>query len=220
MYKTIVILMLVAFTPFAKAVDVQKLVKETQQISQTANRLTFVWWVPTEFWRQSLQSNPQITEERASRLTALLDEYSVFVVVVTDIGPMAGMSPVDRASIAANTEFRIDNRIIPLLDNNDISADAQNFVGMMKPVFSNMLGQFGKGMEFYIYPNHKNGKKLLDPVENGQFSYTVFGKRFDWRLPLGSCLPPRIDPKTGEEFPGNYIFNPYTGDKLVVKEKT
>jgi hypothetical protein len=27
-------------------------------------------------------------------------------------------------------------------------------------------------------------------------------------------MPTRIDKKTGEEFPGNYLFNPYTGDKL------
>ena len=219
MYKTIIILILFAFTPFAKAIDIQKLIKETEQMSQTPDRITLVWWIPTEFWRQSLKNNPKVTAEQASHLAGLLDDYSVFVVVVTDVGPMAGLSPIDRASIVTNSEFRIEDKTIPLLENKDISADAQNFVAMMKPVFTNMLGQFGKGMEFYIYPNHKNGKKLLDPVENGQFSYTVFGKRFDWQLPLGSCLPPRIDPKTGEEFPGNYIFNRYTGEKLVVKGK-
>jgi hypothetical protein len=36
-----------------------------------------------------------------------------------------------------------------------------------------------------------------------------------YRLPIGSILPPALDPKTGESFPGSYHFNPYTGGKLV-----
>ena len=36
-----------------------------------------------------------------------------------------------------------------------------------------------------------------------------------YRLPLGSLFPPAVDPKTGESFPGNYHFNPFTGDKLT-----
>ena len=34
------------------------------------------------------------------------------------------------------------------------------------------------------------------------------------KFPLGSLLKPRIDPVSGESFPGNYGYNPYTGVKL------
>ena len=43
-------------------------------------------------------------------------------------------------------------------------------------------------------------------------------KKYDYRLPLGSVLAPRYDPDTGEQFPGNYFFNPYTGTKLVLSK--
>ena len=33
-------------------------------------------------------------------------------------------------------------------------------------------------------------------------------------VPLGSLLPPRQDAATGESFPGDYLFNPYTGGAL------
>jgi hypothetical protein len=31
---------------------------------------------------------------------------------------------------------------------------------------------------------------------------------------LASLLPKKIDRKTKEEFPGNFDYNPYSGDKL------
>jgi hypothetical protein len=39
-------------------------------------------------------------------------------------------------------------------------------------------------------------------------------KIFRYRLPLGSFLDPAVDVKTGETFPGNYHFNPFTGSPL------
>jgi hypothetical protein len=66
-----------------------------------------------------------------------------------------------------------------------------------------------------VYPaRNKDGKLLLDPTVAGGFKYIVYDKTFTWRLPLGSLLPPKFDPKTHEQFPGNFQFNPYTGTKL------
>lgn len=36
-----------------------------------------------------------------------------------------------------------------------------------------------------------------------------------YHLPLGSVLPAVVDPRTGDSFPGNYHFNPFTGEKLT-----
>jgi hypothetical protein len=45
----------------------------------------------------------------------------------------------------------------------------------------------------------------------------LYDQTYRWRTPLGSLLPVKVDAKTGEEFPGNYSFNPYTGEKLSVR---
>jgi hypothetical protein len=81
-----------------------------------------------------------------------------------------------------------------------------------------MLGSFGKSMELLVYPNRQDGKPLLDERRPGAFRYTLYDQAFNWRLPLPSLLPPRVDPKTNEEFPGNYDYNPYTGGKLQTRK--
>jgi hypothetical protein len=94
---------------------------------------------------------------------------------------------------------------------------AQAIMAGFKPGIAGMLGSFGQGIEIIMYPGRKDGKLLLDPLQPGGFKYTLFDQTFTWRLPLGSLLPPLHDPKTGEEFPGNYLYNPFTGTKLSGK---
>ncbi len=95
-----------------------------------------------------------------------------------------------------------------------ISVGAQTVLATLKPLIAGMLGQFGKGIQFVVYPSKQGGQRLIDPKKPGSFDYTLFDQTYHWRLPLASLLPPKIDPKTKEEFPGNYDFNPYTGAKL------
>lgn len=39
---------------------------------------------------------------------------------------------------------------------------------------------------------------------------------FAWRLPLGSLMPATVDAGSGERFPGNSVYDPYTGRRLGV----
>ena len=213
-FVLLLILSLVALP--ARAADMSRLIRDTQQMEQTANGLTFVWWIPTEFWTETLQSSPQVSEAQRAQFVAVLEDYTIFAEVVADVGPIGGITPRSRAAIAPNTVFRIGNDVMPLLGDEAITADARNFISIMKPMLANMLGQFGRGTEFLIYSNRKNGEKILSAVGEQKFSYTIFGRLFTWRLPIGSLLPPRMDAKTGEIFPGDYHFSPYTGNKLIL----
>jgi hypothetical protein len=69
-------------------------------------------------------------------------------------------------------------------------------------------------MELIVYPAVVDGQRLNDPLKPGAFQFAVYDQTFRWRTPLASLLPKKIDPKSKEEFPGNYLYNPYTGDKL------
>jgi hypothetical protein len=89
---------------------------------------------------------------------------------------------------------------------------------MMKPVLANLVGQIGSGFELLAFEGRTaDGKRIVDPVSEQRFSIQVGAHAFDWRLPLGSLLPPMHDPMTGEVFPGNYRFSPYTGTALKPK---
>jgi hypothetical protein len=87
----------------------------------------------------------------------------------------------------------------------------------MKPAMAANAGPLGQAMEFIVFPAKADGKPLIDAAQAGTLQVTLYDQTYKWRLPLGSVLPARVDAKTGEEFPGNYQFNPYTGDKLSTR---
>jgi len=215
-------LLLTALVLFAiqstRAADTNELIKETQKLVQEPKKMLLVWWIPTEFWTLTFKNDPRITDAQRTDLTTTLDKYTVIVVFGGDFGPMADLKARSREEIIQNTELRVNDKIIPLLDPKDISPSAINFVSLMKPLLANMMGTMGQGLEFLLYSNDQNGAKLIDPIKPGGFTYTAFGNKFAWRLPLGSLLPPKMDSATKEEFPGNYLFNPFTGSKLVLKD--
>jgi len=91
-------------------------------------------------------------------------------------------------------------------------------LGAMRPMLNSLLGQMGQNMELVVYPAVVDGKRLNDPLKSGAFQYTVYDQTFHWRMPLASLLPKKVDPRSKEEFPGNFQFNPYTGDRLSAKQ--
>jgi hypothetical protein len=201
----------------AKGAELQKLISDTQRAAEEPSRLTLVWWIPTEFWEITTRNNPAVTDEARAMFRKVMDEYLLFIITVADVGPMGGMSHKDRAAIEANTELLIAGKAVGLVEKDKMSADALNFISMMKPMMANMLGQFGQSMEFFVYPNPMKSPQRVSAVNPGNFYITSFGNQFEWRLPLGSLLPPKVDLKTNQVFPGDYLYNPYTGDKLTVQ---
>jgi hypothetical protein len=86
---------------------------------------------------------------------------------------------------------------------------------MMRPVFGNMLGALGTHIAILVFPGvDKKGHRTVEPTKEGTLIVHVGKTATRYKLPLGSLLPPMIDAKSGEAFPGNYHFNPFTGDKL------
>lgn len=200
----------------AFGIELQKLISESQRIVQGPQKLTMVWWLPTEFWDVSMRSNPNTTEGQREQFRRVVDDYLIFAVGSLDIGPFAGLTAKSKDDIIANTSLTVGTKEVSPLKDSELSADAANFVRLMKPIIGQMLGQIGQGMEFILYPNAQ-GKGKIRAAEKGEMRFVAFGENFEWKLPLTSLLPPKVDPKTKQEFPGDFRFNPYTGDELVSK---
>ena len=84
-------------------------------------------------------------------------------------------------------------------------------------MLASTLGQLGQSIELVVYPAVVDQHRLIDPLKSGTFQFALYDQTFHWRLPLASLLPKKVDPKTKEEFPGNFDYNPYTGGKLGTK---
>jgi hypothetical protein len=92
-------------------------------------------------------------------------------------------------------------------------------LAIMKPMFANMLGEFGKNVSFLAFEGkNKDGTRRVDPIKPGILTAKLNEEELRWRLPLGSLLPAKICPKCSETFPGNYGFCPF--DATPLKEKT
>lgn len=194
-----------------------KIFIETYKIVQKGSIVDMVWWIPSEYWKESFKQANQITEQRKEYFIKIMDEYSLFAVFHIDLNGINGIAKANRQKIIQNVELEVKKEIIPILGPNEISTEASDFLHMMKPIISKMSGQVGQAFEFLAYPNKRNGTKIIEPLEKGSFKYTSFGNVFRWRLPLASLLPPVHDQETGEEFPGNFIYNPFTGEKMRKK---
>lgn len=215
--KKRILLIALLLTTCLNAADIQSLIQDTQRLNQEGQTTNMVWWIPVEFWEETLKQNPALTEEQRHEFVNALDQYSAFVTVDMTVGVFGGVTHKSREEVLANIELNVDEEIIEPIPTDELTPDAANFFNMMKPMMSQMMGALGEGMHFIVYPNYKDGVKIIDPTSEGSFEYTSFGISHKWRLPLGSLLPPMLDKETNETFPGNYKFNPFTGSKLETK---
>lgn len=179
--------------------------------------MTMVWWIPQEFWEVSMAANPSATPEGRAQVLAALEDYQVVALLRARIGLGTVTDVMSRADLLNNARFEIGGKVVEPLATADIKPGAQVMLGALKPALAGALGAFGQSMELVIYPGKQGNVRLIDPTRPGSFQYTLYDQTFHWRMPLGSLLPKKTDPRTNEEFPGNYLYNPYTGVKLDAK---
>jgi hypothetical protein len=210
------ILALAITTTHARAVDLQQLTRETQRMSQASQQLTLVWWMPQAFWEEVVKNNALVTAEGRAQMLAILDDYMIFAIARAKL-TMATLDARSKSEMLSNARLEIGDRTIDPIAPENLTPAAQSILVSLKPAFASMLGRLGQSVEVVIYPSKQGDKNLIDPLRPGSFKYTLYDQTFTWRLPLASLLPPKVDPKTSEEFPGSYEFNPYTGEPLRAK---
>lgn len=199
-----------------ESVNVNALIQETQQISDAPNEITMVWWLPEQFWEASLSQDPDITPAQIEDFLVIVRPYTIIAVVDGTIGPLGGVTYTSEEAIRHSVFIRDTRgrRHYPLRES-EVSPDTSILLRMMKPMVTSMLGPMGENMHFLVFHSEgRDRRPIADPTDEGAFSVSIAGTEFVYRLPLGSLLPPKYDPRTGERFPGNYEYNPYTGDML------
>ncbi|HTV52677.1 MAG TPA: hypothetical protein VME21_15920 [Steroidobacteraceae bacterium] len=197
--------------------DFSAVMKDLEMMSRSEDRMTFVLWLPIDFWRFQLQAQAMLTPKAIDQIITSLDPYTIIAVVDAqpEVGGAFTYTEEEKLEKMVSLEDRAGNGIQPL-ELDSVSNNVKNLVQMMHPVLANAMGSMGSHFELFVFPaRDKDGKPIADATKEGSLTVHVGDRAFRYRLPLGSLLPPAVDTKTGESFPGNYHFNPFTGNKLT-----
>ena len=164
-----------------------------------------------------MKGNPALTAEGRAQVLAPLADYALFGVMRAKVGP-AGLTDVQpKAELLKNLKLEVNGKAVQPLAPEAISPGAQMLLSTLKPAMAAMGGAAMQGMEFVVFPAKADGQPLIEALQPGTVQVAFYDQTYRFRTPLGSLLPVKVDAKTGEEFPGNYSFNPFTGEKLNAK---
>ena len=86
--------------------DMQAIIKESQQTSQTPGAMTLVWWMPESFFRAAISTNANLTPEKTEAFLKPLRDYTMVIVIDAKIGPMAGFDYTPVSELAAEVRIK------------------------------------------------------------------------------------------------------------------
>ena len=204
--------------PAKVEIKIDQLLRETQQTSPSTDTVDLVWWIPPQFWASVLADNADVPDTTRAEIEEIFGQYTVIAAVKGNLGNFG----VDK--FVSDDDMRTQLRLVDPygVSHSPIAADKLDsrltvMVQILKPLMANVVGQMGTNLNFYAFPaKTQDGRPVADPLGTGQLTVKLGTEDYAFRLPLGSLLPPRHDPASGEAFPGSYRYNPYTGAALQV----
>lgn len=198
-------------------IDLQALVKETEQVDMQRRKIGMFWWVSYEFWEAVSQQQGQRDEVTKAFLP--FKNYNVFVVAIGSVG-IGQATWADESEIKKNIVLRDQhgNTYKPLPEAPE---DMRPLVSLMQPIFKSMLGNFGEGMQFMVFPLKDGaGNVFADARKSSEMSLDVTGlmgeptSTYTWKFPLTALSPPKYCPVGKERVEANWKYCPWHGNKL------
>lgn len=200
-----------------EAQKLNALIQETQKKSERTGEISFVWWIPQEYWQLSFAQNPTITPEQSEKVLSVFRPYTIIAVVDGKTNPSAGITYRSEGDIRSGIKLkdRSGATYLPLGDEQ-ISVETKSFLAAMKPVLANVLGPMGQNMYFFVFPAQDSAAQdIANATKEGSFSVELGeGRAFSWELPLSSLLSLKTCPACGKKLNGAYKYCPWDGTKL------
>ncbi len=202
-------------------VNLASLVRETQRMSPKADEITLAWWTPVEYWEACLSQNPLMAPEQTAQFTKVVLPCTTVAIVEGTVGVLGGMTFKSEAEVRTRVKLRDkDGETYAPIEPAELSPDLSSLLALMKPMLANAMGPLGRNMHFLVFPaKDKQGRRIADARKEGSFAVLVGEKKYRWKLPLGSLLPPKSCPECAEELSGAFKFCPYDGTKLPEKKE-
>ena len=192
-------------------VDLMEMVQDLLITKKNNENLSQVLWLPIEYWEVALAESKLGDEETKQKIISTFNDYTIFSVVNVNVihGEFKG--------IASVVTFKgTDNQIYTPIKAEDIPEDVSSLLEGIRPILTNMLGQYGKEMQLNVFKKtNSEGNLIAGPLQKGQISLNVNDQEFVYRLPLSAMVTKKICPKDGEILNGNWDYCPWHGKKLI-----
>lgn len=211
-----ILLSVSAFSQTNQNVDFTEFIKEVQKWDKQEDAMSMTFWIPNTYWRMALADNPKIDEELVEHIESMFENY-IFVCIadieITSYGTMNySVEKVLRKSLSLVDS--LGNKYLPLADKQ-LDPELVEIIEGIRPMFAQMFGQMGEGMNFYLFEvKDRNGKNIIDENEVNTFTIKHSDKSFEYNLPLVSLMAPKACPVDSEEMKGNWNYCPIHGVKL------
>ncbi len=198
-------------------VNINKLTEETQQLSNSPDKMRLVWWIPTDFWEAVFSQDESIPEMDAN---AMLNEFEKYTMVATIDGTIDADGNIHYISEEAIfNKLKVINDLqeeFSPLTEDQIDLNTKRLITIMKPVLANMLGKLGENMHFFLFQKVNNPmEKIVNAKNKEKFTVKLSDEQFQWQLPLGSLLKPKKCPIDEQLHDGSWSYCPYHGKRLT-----
>lgn len=200
-----------------KEVDLDAMLDETQFASDNEDYVDLIWWIPMEYWKAVYAQDSSIPADEAEEMTSLLKNYDIVAAVRGKIGYFGGVTFQDEASIRNDLVFEYDGVTYDPMDTKDIEADLKSFIDIMRPMFSNMMGNMGENLYFVVYQDGASNSAIIDPYSDKTLKLKLDDFSDSLQFPLSSLLKPKKCPNDGALFNGKWSYCPHHGDVLEVQ---
>ena len=200
----------------AHKVPLTEYIREIQIWKKDGENMTLSFWLPRSYWRIALADNPAIPEDMVHLILETLDDYIFVCALDVDIHLDGSITFASEETIRNSITVKI-NEGVPQqpIPENQLDISVRSISETMKPMFENMMGQFGAGMRFYFFENKdENGALLVDEYKEGEFMIYHSNKEFEYALPLTTLLPPKNCPVDNAAMKGNWSYCPFHGNTL------
>ncbi len=187
-------------------------VMECMKVSGEGTSKKMALWLPYNFW-EIVGKQMKVSPEFIVRLTNQMKNYMMFCVVDYSLGTN-GMAFND--DIGKTIEL-IDssNKVFRPLSENDINDEAKTLINNLKPTLAIMFGQFGSGMQIFVFKaDQMHGKLNIDVKDKNSFSLGWNNTKLNWELPFSSVFPVKFCPTDNAEMKGIWQYCPMHGVKL------
>ncbi|MFT5823862.1 MAG: hypothetical protein ACI8ZM_005127 [Crocinitomix sp.] len=197
-------------------VDLNALLNETQLNTGIGDTMELHLWMPLEFWKVSMLQDPTLDKGQMNDFLKVLEPYTIVAVIDGKFGLFGSLTYEDPDTI--RTKYNMmdkDGGLHAPLEEATLNSEVQVLLSMFKPMMSNMLGEMGENLQFFVFNNlDEQGDRIFSPYIEKSTRASYKGKIHNWKTPFGTLLEKKMCPIDNELHNGSWDYCPYHGGKL------